>query len=161
MKWENVGEMNCSVARTLSVIGDRWTMLIIRNAFMGTRRFADFQSQLGMTKHLLSGRLKRLVEVGVFTREAYQQGRYEYRFTAMGDALYPVLLSMAAWGDRWLDEGKGAPVVFVHKECGKPMTPTMTCSECGEPVTVHNVIPAPGPGLMTCLLYTSPSPRDS
>lgn len=149
MKWQDVGEMNCSVARTLSVIGDRWTMLIIRNAFLGTRRFADFQSQLGMTKHLLSDRLKRLVEKGVFKKEAYQHGRYEYRFTAMGRALHPVLLAMTAWGDSWLDEGKGAPLRYVHQGCGNTMTPTMNCSECGEPVTAHDVTPVPGPGLMS------------
>ncbi|WP_414430970.1 winged helix-turn-helix transcriptional regulator [Alcanivorax sp. IL3] len=149
MKWEDVGEMNCSVARTLSVIGDRWTMLIIRNAFMGTRRFADFQAQLGMTKHLLSDRLKRLVEMRVFKKVAYQHGRYEYRFTPMGRALYPILLAMTAWGDAWLDEGNGAPLLYVHKGCGQQMTPTMSCSECGEPVTVHDVIPTPGPGLIT------------
>lgn len=148
MKWEQVGEMNCSVARTLSIIGDRWTLLIIRNGFLGTRRFADFQSQLGMTKHLLSGRLKRLVDVGVFKKVSYQQDRYEYRFTDKGRALYPVLLAMTAWGDAWLDEGKGAPLLYVHKGCGKQMTPTMSCSECGEPVTAHDVIVGPGPGLL-------------
>lgn len=146
MKWDEVGEMNCSVARTLSIIGDRWTMLIIRNAFLGTRRFADFQSQLGMTKHLLSERLKRLVDVGVLKKVAYQQGRYEYRFTNKGRALYPVMLAMTAWGDAWLDEGKGAPLLYVHKGCGKQMTPTICCSECGEPVTGKDVIVGPGPG---------------
>ncbi len=149
MKWDDIGGMNCSVARTLSVIGDRWTMLIIRNAFLGTRRFADFQTQLGMTKHLLSDRLKRLVDVGIFTRVSYQQGRYEYRFTAMGKALYPILLTMTAFGDAWLDEGKGAPLQYIHKDCGKKMTPTISCSECGEPVTAHDVTITPGPGWVT------------
>lgn len=147
MKWDDVGQLNCSVARTLAVIGDRWTMLIIRNAFIGTRRFADFQEQLGLTKHLLSDRLKRLVDVGIFKKVPYQQGRYEYRFTDMGRALYPVLLSMTAWGDAWLDEGKGAPLLYIHKDCGKKMTPTMVCSECGDAVTAREVMIQPGPGL--------------
>lgn len=149
MKWDKIGEMNCSIARALSIIGDRWTMLIVRNAFLGTRRFADFQSQLGMTKHLLSERLKRLVEEGVFQKKEYQQGRFEYRFTGKGRALYPIVLAMAAWGDSWLDEGKGAPVQYVHNDCGKLMTPTVTCSECGVEVTARDVLPMPGPGWKT------------
>ncbi|ARU54587.1 HxlR family transcriptional regulator [Oleiphilus messinensis] len=116
MKWEKVGEMNCPVARTLAIIGDRWTMLIVRNAFLGTKRFADFQSQLGMTKHLLSGRLKRLVDAGIFKKEEYQQGRYEYKLTTKGKSLYPVLLAMTAWGDDWLDAGKGASLLYVDKK---------------------------------------------
>lgn len=146
MKWEQVGELNCSVARTLAIIGDRWTMLIIRNAFLGTRRFGDFQSQLGMTKHLLAERLKRLVEVGVFKKAEYQQGRFEYRFTGKGRALYPVMMAMTVWGDAWLDGGNGAPLQYAHKTCGKQTTPALTCSECGEAVHARDMVACPGPG---------------
>lgn len=149
MKWQNVGEMSCSVARTLSVIGDRWTMLIVRNAFLGTRRFDDFQSILGMTRHVLADRLNRLVEAGVLKKVPYQDKppRFEYRLTEKGRDLYPVLLSLTAWGDKWLDEGRGAPVEFHHRNCGKKMTPVLACSECGEKIDPREVMPIPGPGL--------------
>lgn len=148
MKWDDVGNLNCSVARSLAVIGDRWTMLLLRNAFLGTRRFDDFQLQLGVTRHVLAERLKRLVEADIFRKEAYQPNRYEYRLTDKGRALHPVLLSLTAWGDTWLDEGRGRPLILQHKSCGKAMTPTMVCSECGEVVTARDVIPMAGPGLV-------------
>lgn len=147
MKWESVGTLNCSVARTLSVVGDRWTLLILRNAFLGTRRFDDFQTQLGMTRHLLAERLKRMVEAGIFRKQAYQANRFEYRLTAKGKALYPVILAMTAWGDAWMDEGKGPPILYVHKDCGKTVTPTVACPECHKPMGAHDVIPMAGPGL--------------
>lgn len=141
--------MSCSVARTLSVVGDRWTMLIVRNAFLGTRRFDDFQSLLGMTRHVLADRLGRLVDAGVLEKIAYQNNppRFEYRLTAMGRDLYPVLLSLTAWGDKWLDEGHGPPVEFHHRRCGKKATPVLACSECGERLDPREVMPMPGPGL--------------
>lgn len=147
MKWEDIGNLNCSVARTLSVIGDRWTMLVLRNAFLGTRRFDDFQGQLGMTRHVLAERLSRLVESGVLRKEAYQQNRFEYRLTRKGKALYPVVLAMTAWGDAWMDDGRGPPLLYVHKDCGQTMTPTLVCSCCGKPVGSHDIIPMAGPGL--------------
>lgn len=148
MKWNDIGSQNCSIARTLSVIGDRWTMLVLRNAFLGTRRFDDFQQQLGMTRHVLAERLKRLVEEGLFRKEAYQPNRYEYRLTDKGKGLYPVLLSMTAWGDQWMDsEGKGPPVVYFHKSCSHRTSPTLVCSECGEPLLPKDVTPMAGPGL--------------
>lgn len=148
MKWEDVGSLNCSVARTLALIGDRWTMLILRNAFLGTRRFDDFQEQLGLTRHLLAARLRRLVEAGIFRKEPYQGNRFEYRLTDKGKGLYPVLLAMTTWGDAWLDDGNGAPVIYFHKDCGKQMTPTTCCSECGKPVTARDVVAGPGPGFV-------------
>jgi DNA-binding HxlR family transcriptional regulator len=148
MKWQEVGEQPCSVARTLSVVGDRWTMLILRNAFMGIRRFDDFQANLGVTRHLLSDRLKRLVEEDVLTKVAYQtsQQRFEYRLTEKGKDLYPVLLSLVKWGDKWMDRGLGAPVEYIHQACGKKFTPMLVCSECREEVNVHNVTPMLGEG---------------
>ena len=100
------------MARSLSVMGDRWTMLVLRNAFMAVRRFDDFQAHLGVTRHVLADRLSRLVESGVLKKVAYQDkpARYEYRLTEMGRDLYPVLLALTAWGDKWMDEGRGAPL---------------------------------------------------
>jgi DNA-binding HxlR family transcriptional regulator len=133
----------------MSVLGDRWTVLILRNAFMAMRRFDDFQANLGLPRHILSSRLKKLVEAGVFVKIPYQQGpvRYEYRLTDMGRDLYPVILALVGWGDKWLDEGKGAPLIYQHKKCGKMFTPVLACSECGEELKAREVIPMAGPGL--------------
>lgn len=149
MKWDQVGETSCSVARALSVFGDRWTLLILRNAFLRMRRFEDFQSSLGLTRHLLASRLKRLVEEGVLVRVPYQQAplRHEYRLTVKGKALHPVLLTLTAWGDAWMDEGKGPPLLYQHKGCGKVMKPTLVCSECHGVIGPEAVLPIPGPGL--------------
>lgn len=96
MKWQDVGEMPCSVARSLSLLGDRWTRLILRNAFLAIRRFDDFQAQLGVTRHILADRLSRLVEAEVLKKVPYQDNppRHEYRLTEKGRDLYPVLLAL-------------------------------------------------------------------
>lgn len=143
MKWEEIGHQPCSIARTLSILGDRWTMLILRNAFMGMRRFDDFQQNLGVTRHVLSERLKRLVEHGILAKAPYfdRQERFEYRLTEKGLELYPILLSMSKWADKWMDEGQGAPIQYVHKSCEKPFQPVLVCSECGEEVHARQVKP--------------------
>jgi len=150
MKWNDVSDMPCSVARSLSVIGDRWTLLILRNAFMRMRRFDDFQSSLGLTRHLLASRLKRLVEEGILERVPYQQSpaRYEYVLTDKGRALHPVLMALAVWGDDWMDKGMGPPLLYQHRTCGHVMRPVMVCSACHEPLSATQVTPLPGPGLM-------------
>lgn len=143
MKWEDIGNQPCSIARTLSVLGDRWTMLILRNAFMGMRRFDDFQENLGVTRHVLSERLKRLVEHEIFVKTPYmdRQERFEYRLSEKGLELYPVLMTMASWADKWMDEGKGAPVVYEHRQCGQQFTPILVCSVCKEPIHAKQVKP--------------------
>ncbi len=148
MKWEDVGQWPCSVARTLSVIGDRWTMLIIRNCFMGTRRFGDFQQQLGLTRHVLTDRLKRLVEEGVLEKRQYQEHpkRDEYRLTEKGKDLYPILLTIIAWGDKHMAGEAGPPLLFEHHLCGHEITPVLVCSECHEPIRAREVTPKLGPG---------------
>ncbi len=149
MKWQDVGDQPCSIARTAAVIGDRWTMLIVRNAFLGIRRFDAFQTSLGVTRHVLAERLKRLTEIGVLTKVLYQerQERFEYRLTDKGRELYPILMALVGWGDKWLDEGLGAPLQYIHQSCGKKFTPLMVCSECGEPLDARKVTPIAGPGL--------------
>ncbi|OTG82187.1 winged helix-turn-helix transcriptional regulator [Acinetobacter sp. ANC 4648] len=143
MKWDEIGNQPCSIARTLSVMGDRWTMLILRNAFMGMRRFDDFQHNLGVTRHVLSERLKRLVEHEILVKIPYtdRQERFEYKLTDKGLELYPILLSMGTWADKWMDEGFGQPVNYVHKSCGHTFKPTLSCSECGEEVHAKQVKP--------------------
>ncbi len=149
MKWQDIGEQPCSIARTLSVVGDRWTMLILRNAFMGVRRFDAFQSILGVTRHVLSNRLKLLTENDILTKVPYQdrQERFEYRLTEKGIDLYPLLMSLIKWGDKWMDQGFGAPLEYVHKSCGNKFTPLIVCSECGESITPKTVTPMMGPGM--------------
>src|SRR5262245_9027633 len=101
MRWREIGGMTCSVARALSIVGDRWTLLILRDAFLRTRRFEDFQASLNLTRHRLADRLRKLVDAGVLERVRYQErpSRYEYRLTEKGRDLYPVIVSLVRWGD--------------------------------------------------------------
>ena len=149
MRWDEIEQQRCSIARSLSVVGDRWTLLVLRECFLGVRRFEDFQAQLGMARHRLADRLKRMVEEGVLRKEPYQQRplRHEYRLTDKGKDLYPVLLSLVRWGDRWMDQGKGPPVVYRHHLCGHMTIPVLSCSECDEPLIARDVTPMAGPGL--------------
>jgi DNA-binding HxlR family transcriptional regulator len=149
MRWCDIGAETCSVARTLSVVGDRWTLLVLREAFMRTRRFEDFQNHLGVARNILADRLQKLVDHGVLERRKYQQKpeRYEYRLTQKGLDLYPVIMSLVAWGDRWMDKGEGRPIEHVHEDCGQVMRPVLTCSECGGPIHPRKVRPRPGPAL--------------
>jgi DNA-binding HxlR family transcriptional regulator len=149
MRWDEIDKLNCSIARSLSVVGDRWTLLILRECFLGVRRFEDFQAHLGMARHRLSDRLGRLVKDEVLKKAPYQDKplRHEYRLTEKGKDLYPVMLSLVHWGDRWMDQGRGAPVVYRHNTCGHMTTPVLSCSECGEALIAHDVTPLAGPGL--------------
>ena len=146
MRWDDIDQQTCSVARALSVVGERWTMLILRDAFFGTRRFDRFQANLGITRHRLSERLGKLVEQGVLVKVPYHERpvRHEYRLTRKGLALYPVLMSLARWGDEWMDGGEGAPLEYRHQNCGHKTRPTLTCSECSEPLRPKEVEPVLG-----------------
>jgi DNA-binding HxlR family transcriptional regulator len=143
MRWDEISAMPCSIARTLSVIGDRWTLLILRDAFLRTRRFEDFQRQLGMTRHLLAGRLRKLVAAGILDKVLYQDkpARYEYRLTEKGRDLYPVIVALLRWGDRWMTGVDGPPLTLVHSTCGTRMHPTLVCPDCKEPITPRDVVP--------------------
>lgn len=147
MRWRDIGGMPCSVARALSVVGDRWTLLVLRDAFLGVRRFQDFHGDLGMTRHRLADRLRKLVEHGILERVAYQERppRYEYRLTEKGLDLYAVMVSLAGWGDRWMAGKDGPPVELVHRSCGHQIVPSLRCPECDEPVTARGMRARPGP----------------
>ena len=149
MRWDEIGQYNCSVARALSVVGERWTLLILRDAFLGTRRFEQFQRNLGITRHRLSERLTKLVEHGVLVKVPYLEkpARYDYRLTRKGLALYPVLMSLGHWGDDWMDGGEGAPLEYVHQGCGQHTHAVLTCSHCGEVLRPQEVATRVGPGL--------------
>jgi DNA-binding HxlR family transcriptional regulator len=120
----------CSVAGTLTVVGEKWSLLVLREAFLGVRRFADFQRVLGAPKAVLSDRLATLVEQGVLTRVPYQaegeRQRHEYRLTAKGRDLYPTLVALMQWGDTYLADGP-APLELTHQGCGAPVHLELTC----------------------------------
>lgn len=141
MRWSEIGNEHCSVARTLSVIGERWTMLVLREAFLGIRRFEEFQQRTGAARAVLSDRLRRLTDAGILRRRRYAEkpDRYEYRLTTKGLDLYPVIISLMSWGDRYLDDGSGPPVRLTHRDCDGPLSPTLACGTCGAPVTAHDV----------------------
>ncbi|HLZ65601.1 MAG TPA: helix-turn-helix domain-containing protein [Aliidongia sp.] len=149
MRWDMLDEEACSVARTVSVIGDRWSLLILRDCFLKVRRFEQFQERLGVTRHVLADRLKKLVATGVLERQAYQDrpARYEYRLTEKGYALYPVLMALVHWGDTHGAHGRPRPVHYRHRTCGALLDPVMICSECREPLSARDVMVEPGPGL--------------
>lgn len=148
MQWNELDAEACSLARTLSVIGDRWTLLILRDCFLRVRRFDDFQARLGIGRPILADRLKKLVEAFILTKVAYQQNpiRYEYRLTDKGLDLYPVILSLVHFGDVHLADRKGPPLLHRHKACGQVFEPVMTCSACGEALGPRDVEVLPGPG---------------
>lgn len=141
MRWDELEEQNCSVSRTLSVIGDRWTMMVLRCCFMRVRRFEEFQMKLGIARRVLSERLQKLVEKGVLRKEPYQERptRYEYRLTQKGLDLYPVIMAMVAWGDRYMVGEEGIPMRHRHLPCGHAFHAVSTCSECGETLDPRQV----------------------
>ncbi len=127
----NVAEQTCSIERALGVIGDRWSILIMRDAFRGIRRFSEIHGDLGIPKAVLAERLKELVDAGVLEKRQYldHPPRYEYRLTDMGRELSPILVSLMHWGDRWLSDGS-PPTVLVHSECGTEVELELHCRSC-------------------------------
>jgi DNA-binding HxlR family transcriptional regulator len=140
--------MACSIARSLDVIGEPWTPLIIRDLWLGRNRFEQIQRNLEISRKVLTQRLETLVEEGVVDRRPYQQEpeRYEYVLTEKGEELMSVLLALMAWGDRWTADDGGAPMLLRHKACGKRTRAAVTCSCCGKPLGADDVTIAPGPG---------------
>lgn len=140
---------SCSVAKTVEVVGERWTNLILREAFLGVRRFDQMTRHLGIARNILSDRLAKLVEHGILERRQYSERppRFEYRLTDKGLDLYPIIVSLMAWGDKHLAED-GPPVELVHLDCGNVTHPKLVCDCCGEDVHPRNTRPQPGPGLL-------------
>jgi DNA-binding HxlR family transcriptional regulator len=124
---------DCSIARTLALLGERWTMLVLREAFRGVRRFDDIRTNTGAPRQVLSARLATLVDNGVLRREPYQEpgqrARHEYRLTRKGMDLYPILVSLMQWGDRYLADPAGPPVRLTHAGCGAPVEVTLRCAD--------------------------------
>jgi DNA-binding HxlR family transcriptional regulator len=133
VKWSDIASQRCSIARALSVVGDSWTMLIVRELFNGNRRFGGLLAETAAPPAILSERLAALEHDGVVSKRPYSEraDRFEYRLTDRGRDLYPVLISLMAWGDRWMSDGGPPPVQLRHTTCGQHTTPTLHCSACG------------------------------
>ena len=142
-------EQVCSVARALEVLGDRWTMLIVRDAFQNSRRFQDFQGSLGLSKHVLSERLDRLVEEDILARQRYQERpeRYEYVLTDKGRGLWKILLLLALWGDEHYLPDAGKPRINQHRGCGGAIDDRFHCDRCGKELEREDLELVWGPAL--------------
>src|SRR3954470_1104413 len=136
MRHNALATMHCAIARSMAVLGERWTIVIPRSAFMGARRFEDYQSSTGIARNILTDRLKTLVDHGILERRPYAEhpGRtlYEYRLTEKGLDLYPVMVSLMQWGNRYGGVEGRPPMQLEHKLCGHTTTGTLVCAECGE-----------------------------
>jgi DNA-binding HxlR family transcriptional regulator len=144
---KSFAEMECSVAQCLEVVGEWWSMLVVRDAFLGVTRFEDFQRRLGISRNILQQRLTRLVDHGVLARVPYSERpvRHEYRLTDKGRDLWPVLTAMREWGDHHAAPS-GPPIEVVHTGCGARTELEVVCTSCGEQVGPRDVKAVPGPG---------------
>ena len=137
-----------SVSRTLALLGERWTLLILREAFFGVRRYGQLVRNLGIPRPTLSVRLRTLVDAGLLERVRYatDPARYEYRLTRAGIDLFPSIVTLMRWGDAHLAGPEGAPIVLRHTDCGEIADPHLACSRCGGAVDARSVTPERGPG---------------
>ncbi len=141
---------NCSIAATLGLVGERWSLLVLRDAFNGVRRFDDLHERIGAPRQVLSARLTRLVDEGILRRVPYrepgQRQRHEYRLTDKGLALYPVLVALMHWGDRWAGDPAGPPITLHHRGCGADVHLTLQCDNLHQLDGPREVEPRPGTG---------------
>jgi DNA-binding HxlR family transcriptional regulator len=147
MERKSFSDMHCSVAQCLEVVGEWWTLLIVRDVFLGVTRFDEFQERLGISRNVLGQRLARLVEAGVLAKVAYSEHppRFDYRLTNKGRDLWPVITAMRQWGDKHAAPG-GPPLRLIHEPCGEISDARLVCSACGEPIGPRDVKAIPGPG---------------
>ncbi|HEX4249313.1 MAG TPA: helix-turn-helix domain-containing protein [Pseudonocardia sp.] len=138
----------CSIARTMDLLGDWWTPLVLREAFYGFRRFDEFQRELGIARNTLADRLRRLVDEGLMEKQAYQSDpvRHDYVLTEKGRDFFRVTAAMAAWGDRWLAGEAGPPITLYHRTCGHDTHAEVVCAHCGEPLRAEDTVSRMGPG---------------
>lgn len=150
MRFEDLTAEPCTISRPLGVLGDRWTLVIVKQAFAGTRRFEDFLAALRISRSRLADRLERLVAEGILRTEPYAgtRTRYEYRLTQKGLDLYPVLQALRAWGDRYMAP-EGAPLCYRHRACGGEPRVRLVCSECETELSARDVRVELGPGFPT------------
>jgi len=140
--------MNCGIAQALEVLGDWWTLLIVRDAFFGIRRFSDFQAELGIAKNILSDRLQRLVDHEILERRDVGESgsRFEYHLTDKGEALLPVLTTLREWSDEWVFGEGNEPVVIKSRKTGRPVRPLLVRDDRGRPLGRHDLRTEAGPG---------------
>lgn len=148
MRRTSFGEMHCSIAQSLERIGDWWTLLILRDIYVGLQRFDELVQDLGISRNLLTNRLGHLVQHGIVVRRRYSDHppRYRYLLSDAGKELVPVVMALAAWGDRWATPEGGPPVRFIHSGCGHHFTPRVSCSVCGGAIDQDQVQLEAGPG---------------
>ena len=140
--------LDCSVAKALEVIGERWSLLIVRAVMHGNRRFGEMQESLGIARNVLSARLQRLVDEDILERRAYPESppRYEYFLTQKGLDLWPALIALLNWGDRYSPSPEGPRRLIVHKQCGGTVSERGICESCGKVLTARDAKQVPGPG---------------
>jgi DNA-binding HxlR family transcriptional regulator len=150
---KSFSDMHCSVAQCLEVVGEWWSLLIIRDAFLGVKRFDDFQGRLAISRNVLRRRLSHLVEAGVLVKIPYSEHppRYDYRLTDKGWDLWPVITTMRQWGDKYAAPD-GPPIELLHEHCGQISEAQMICSTCGEPIGARDVRAMPGRGAVEPLV---------
>jgi DNA-binding HxlR family transcriptional regulator len=148
MRKASFADMHCSIAQSLEIVGEWWTLLILRDSFLGVRRFEDFVARLGIARNVLTSRLDTLVEAGILERRPYDaaRGRFDYILTDKGRALWPVMTALRQWGDEWLLGEGNEPVLLEHRACGEPITAVLVCDRCGEPLDARSVRAVAGPG---------------
>jgi DNA-binding HxlR family transcriptional regulator len=137
-----------SVGRATQLLGDRWTFLILREAFFGTRRFNEFAQNLGLSRNILSNRLKMLVAQGIFEEHPYgpSKARNEYRLAQAGRDIFPIVVALLQWGDKHLAGSHGPSIVLEHTPCGNDADPLLVCRACRLPIELGEVLPTAGPG---------------
>ncbi|MGD2052378.1 MAG: helix-turn-helix domain-containing protein [Acidimicrobiia bacterium] len=141
---KSLDHLDCAVANTVDLLGDRWTLLIVRDAFLGVRRFDDFRRDLGIASNVLAARLDALVAAGILLTRRYQEHppRHEYLLTEKGKDLFDVLLALWRWGDRWVQPVEARRL--IHRDCGADTHLAAACAECGGSLTLRNVRIEPG-----------------
>jgi DNA-binding HxlR family transcriptional regulator len=148
--------MHCSIAQCLEVVGEWWSLLIVRDALFGVSRFDEFQTRLGISRNILDQRLNRLVKTGILVKVPYSEHppRFDYRLTDKGRDLWPILTTMRQWGDKY-EAPDGPPMLVTHKACGQSGEAVLTCAMCGEPIGARDVRALPGPGAVDPLATPS------
>lgn len=148
MRKENFKHLECSLARALDMIGEWWTLLIIRDLLYGINTFDLLCKDLGIARNVLADRLKKLMERQLIEKRAKQEGsrRHTYRLTPKGKDLFPIIMALVAWGDHW-ESPHGPPIVFTHQPDGHPVQPMVICAQCGEALKARDINPQKGPGV--------------